>query len=674
MAALWFLSKGSYLEDIFLNERTTAWRKRFFHVRDNCLQESGSDSEVSELKDKMEDFVPKKDRVVSWRIERTIGTHVIGQRLRRMYGSAKGMLSTGITTFGDVLDGQEPQSLMEIFAFTCLSYTMSKLLQKHGRMEGSQVLADIDQWRLAIKKEKHRLVYDQAVKILWPEINFFKENSNEKGTDSIPPPTEQHLGSMVPLGQTFNGSTGPLYVRMPMLAYGSSSDLNFLEKARSAGCSTTENSMQSALQYPDSHLDPDNQLHNHGLHDHVMGLLQETSTHENIMFVDFLNFCDPQFENNIDADITSVKQPPDIAPATHPLDRPPQISPPSEPVSTLDPKKLGNSFPPLANSEVLDQTKLLASKADEVPIVPPLLGGLIETIMFQVAVEFMQFITSLGDLLFRLSGCGITSRHQKHEFEGYTRPVQEFGEFVAGAVNLVLEPIKEDLGEADVSVDVVLCMTDFFHLVCDYKSFTIIVSKTLKRCLAASNRMTWDHIYSSYAVDQEDYSTTYIKKTEATEIEWATQNFEKEDDGENNVNVTTTNDIQTVKPITTRHESSSSSNSDSLPSKKQKLSHPSPKFSDDCQSSTTPASGLGGDLPTPSKAHCHYSTCKKSYTGKDARINLRRHIRTVHEGCKAIKCPNCGHESSRRDNVRKHFLLKHKGEDMPAILMCKTRA
>jgi hypothetical protein len=79
MAARWFLSKGSHLEDMFLNERTTAWRKRLFHVRDNCLQESGADSEVSELKDKMEDFVPKKDRVVNWRIERTIGAHVIGQ-------------------------------------------------------------------------------------------------------------------------------------------------------------------------------------------------------------------------------------------------------------------------------------------------------------------------------------------------------------------------------------------------------------------------------------------------------------------------------------------------------------------------------------------------------------------------------------------------------------------
>ncbi|KAH6695877.1 hypothetical protein BKA61DRAFT_252907 [Leptodontidium sp. MPI-SDFR-AT-0119] len=435
--------------------------------------------------------------------------------LRRMYGSPKGMLGTGITTFRDVLEGQKPQSLKEIFAFTCLSYVMSKLLQKHGRMEGSQVLADTDRWRLAIKKEKDRLVYDEVVKILWPEINFLKEHSKEKDANSAPPPTKTHPGSMVPIGLTFNASTGPLYAASSMLAYGTStsSDFNFLERARAADCSNVENDIQSALQDLDSHLDPDNQPNDYGLHDHVKGLLQETSTHDNFMFADFLNFCDPQLENNINA--AFEKQPPDIAPTTHPPNRPPQIFPPNQPVSTLDPKKLGNSSPPVADSTVLDQTELLAPKADEVPTVPPLLGSLIETIMFQVAVEFIKFITSLGDLLFCLSGCGITSRRKKHEAEGYTRPVQEFGEFVTRAVKLVLEPIKEDLGEVDESADAVLCMADSFvrlgrlhtvreieeyiittarHLACDYTSFTTIASKTLKRCLAASDRMTWDHI------------------------------------------------------------------------------------------------------------------------------------------------------------------------------------
>jgi hypothetical protein len=69
------------------------------------------------------------------------------KKLRRMYGSAIGMLDTGIMTFRDVLDGQEPNALKEVFAFTCLSYVMSKILQKHGRMEGSHVLADTGRWR-----------------------------------------------------------------------------------------------------------------------------------------------------------------------------------------------------------------------------------------------------------------------------------------------------------------------------------------------------------------------------------------------------------------------------------------------------------------------------------------------------------------------------------------------
>jgi hypothetical protein len=85
--------------------------------------------------------------------------------------------------------------------------------------------------------------------------------------------------------------------------------------------------------------------------------------------------------------------------------------------------------------------------------------------------------------------------------------------------------------------------------------------------------MTWDHIYPSYAADQEDYSTTYIKKTEATEVEWALQNLEKEDDGENNVNFTTIDVVQTAEPITPRRESNSSSNSESLPSEKQKYTN-----------------------------------------------------------------------------------------------------
>lgn len=315
--------------------------------------------------------------------------------LSRMYGSAKGMLDAGMTTFRDVLDGQEPQSLKGIFAFTCLSYVMSKLLQKHGRMEGSRVLADTDQWRLAIKKDKDRLVYDQAVKILWPEIDFLKEHSKGKDANQTPPPTESPLGNMAPPDLTFNAPTRPLYVPSSMLAFGmtTASDFNFLERTRAADYPNIENSMQSVLQDPDSRLGSDNQSRDHGLHDHLMGLFQETSTHDNFMFADFLNFGNPPWEINID--LASEKLPPDITPMIHPPDRPSQMFPPNEPVATLDLKKPGNSSPLTAMSEVLP----LSPKANQTPTVPPLLRSLIETVMFQVAVAFMKCMVLLSAFL-----------------------------------------------------------------------------------------------------------------------------------------------------------------------------------------------------------------------------------------------------------------------------------
>ena len=69
-----------------------------------------------------------------------------------------------------------------------------------------------------------------------------------------------------------------------------------------------------------------------------------------------------------------------------------------------------------------------------------------------------EVVASLGDLLFQLSGCGSTSRRKGHELEGRTRPAQDFGEFVTGAAKNILEPVKEDLGEIEESVDAVLHM------------------------------------------------------------------------------------------------------------------------------------------------------------------------------------------------------------------------
>jgi len=107
----------------------------------------------------------------------------------------------------------------------------------------------------------------------------------------------------------------------------------------------------------------------------------------------------------------------------------------------------------------------------------------------------------------------------------------------------------------------------------DYRSFIAVVSKTLERCLDASDRMTWDRVYPSYAADQEDYSATYIKKTEAIEAVWALQNLKIEDDGVDFVNFTTITVNQSAEPIAPLHEKDSPSNSDIPPPKKQKYAN-----------------------------------------------------------------------------------------------------
>jgi hypothetical protein len=68
----------------------------------------------------------------------------------------------------------------------------------------------------------------------------------------------------------------------------------------------------------------------------------------------------------------------------------------------------------------------------------------------------------LGDLLFHLSGCGITSRRRKHAGEHSHRPIQDFSEFVTGTTNNILEPVNQDLGKQDETINAILSMAEAF--------------------------------------------------------------------------------------------------------------------------------------------------------------------------------------------------------------------
>jgi hypothetical protein len=78
--------------------------------------------------------------------------------------------------------------------------------------------------------------------------------------------------------------------------------------------------------------------------------------------------------------------------------------------------------------------------------------------------------------------------------------------------------------------------------------------------------MTWDRIYPSFSVDQEEYSILYIEKRESEEVAWALLNLKTE----NNVERTSPDSALAVELSVAQRKGSLSSISDPSPTKKQK--------------------------------------------------------------------------------------------------------
>lgn len=70
---------------------------------------------------------------------------------------------------------------------------------------------------------------------------------------------------------------------------------------------------------------------------------------------------------------------------------------------------------------------------------------------------------------------------------------------------------------------------------------------------------------------------------------------------------------------------------------------------------------------------CPHEGCTKVYQGVEAHINLRRHVRCIHER-REWNCPSCELHTGRRDNLRQHFMKKHPETIMPKWLMVKGRS
>jgi hypothetical protein len=91
------------------------------------------------------------------------------RKLRKSCVTAKKLLEMGILTFRQVLHGQTPTTLVDIFAFASLSYVISKTLHARGHIDESDILSGILDWRAAIIDDKERPTFDEIAKQLWPE-------------------------------------------------------------------------------------------------------------------------------------------------------------------------------------------------------------------------------------------------------------------------------------------------------------------------------------------------------------------------------------------------------------------------------------------------------------------------------------------------------------------------
>lgn len=86
-----------------------------------------------------------------------------------VYQDAKAVRTRGVETFRRILEGSIPFTLSKVFPFASLSYAISKLLVKCGRLEQGDVLSGLQLWRNAISDADEREAFGRLAIDLWPE-------------------------------------------------------------------------------------------------------------------------------------------------------------------------------------------------------------------------------------------------------------------------------------------------------------------------------------------------------------------------------------------------------------------------------------------------------------------------------------------------------------------------
>jgi hypothetical protein len=126
-------------------------------------------------------------------------------KLLEIYPNAQSIRNKGAQLVKDVLEGFQPRDLSLVFAFASFAYAISQLLYKRGRIDKSEILADLKSWRDLISDPRERDAFNLIAQNMWPEarnhLHFFPIPTLRVPRNlSVPDPLNPLTGGGTPPG------------------------------------------------------------------------------------------------------------------------------------------------------------------------------------------------------------------------------------------------------------------------------------------------------------------------------------------------------------------------------------------------------------------------------------------------------------------------------------------
>ncbi|KAL9622237.1 MAG: hypothetical protein Q9160_003420 [Pyrenula sp. 1 TL-2023] len=323
--------------------------------------------------------------------------------------------------------------------------------------------------------------------------------------------------------------------------------------------------------------------------------------------------------------------------------------------------------------------------------VPEVILPIGKTVIFLKALEFIAYIFDLGFLLLSFISDEIFTG-EIHSQQSSTARLR----CTSAVENIkfrIINPLRLDTRLKDllpflnvaaklVELGWIMCVRDLEtylvsivrHFGLSYELFQQFTHEILSLCLQASQKIDFRHVYRDSSKNIAPYDHQYAKAKFESEM--------------------AAFDHDSPPPQTTAAQESTDLATDSLQSVESTsntlFQPPYPIDSTEAilnRASLSPATSALSPIipssnstyipppsPTSTPISCTCTECNKTYTGGDSLSNLRRHRREFHEGKRALACPfeDCPSVSRRKDNLRRHWLRKHRGVEMPRWLKKKN--